>query len=219
MIPGGYSKLPLTAQREPTPGREKQRREGRECDCDIKALLWVYLIPSPSLHQGLPSGGERKGFSYPSSPLAYGLRWGVGGVESLRIPHRRLANVPIVCISSVGRTAPLLLSAFYASGGGGRLFFLPLENLPRKEYVAISNASSCVVTISCESRLQGSMLSLSKNPNPFLHSSTNTRVPSGRPAWCAIREPDKEQKRSRFFPSRTPVLNLSVSTPFGGGIK
>lgn len=65
--------------------------------------------------------------------------WLEVGVESPRVPHRRLANVPILCVSSVGRTAHLLLLAFYASLG--RLFFLPLETLPRKEYVAISDAS------------------------------------------------------------------------------
>lgn len=111
------------------------------CDCTIKALhphaiFWVHLASLPSLHEGLLSGVEKERVSpTPALPSI----WLEVGVESPRVPHRRLANVPIMCVSSVGRTTHLLLLACYASLG--RLFFLPLETLPRKEYVATSDAS------------------------------------------------------------------------------
>lgn len=111
------------------------------CDCTIKALhphalFWVHLASSPSPHEGLPSGVEKERVS---PTLALPSIWLEVGVESPRVPHRQLANVPIMCVSSVGRTTHLLLLACYASLG--RLFFLPLETLPRKEYVATSDAS------------------------------------------------------------------------------
>lgn len=126
LIPGGYSKLSFTAL-------NGTNLEGRNREKEWPGI-WLYFqthfMPRPYprltwcchlLHIKTSSLEWRKNFSYPVLP---GI-WRQVGVGSPHIPHRRLANVPIVCISSVGRTTHLLLLDSYASWG--RLFFSHLK--------------------------------------------------------------------------------------------
>lgn len=77
---------------------------------------------------------RRRGFLLPGFSLAYGWGWGPNLPTS---PHRRLVNAPTTSISSVGQPSFTLwfLCQFE------KVVFLPLENLPEKEDVAISKSS------------------------------------------------------------------------------
>lgn len=111
-----------------TPQSEQKRRE-RPARKTTGVSRHFSLTAVPSSHHVViskcrPSLSvmEKGRFLLPRFSLAYGWRWGRNLPTS---PHRRLVNVPIVCISSVGRTTHLLLFAFYASLR--KLFFSRLK--------------------------------------------------------------------------------------------
>lgn len=121
--------LDFLSQHKDNPWREQKRRERLTRNKIV--MLRHFILSSCTvltsycrlLHiKAFYQLWSKKGFLLPWFSLAYGWRWGRNLPTS---PHRRLVNVPILCISSVGRTTHLLLFAFYASLG--KLFFSHLK--------------------------------------------------------------------------------------------
>lgn len=99
-------------------------------------------------------------------------------------------NVPMLCVSSVGRTTHLLLFDLYASLGG--LFFTHLKIFLRRNMLPSASPLCCNLSPmkpDCkEIRLP------SVKPKPIIGGSTNLGGPSVHQASCLVLELDSEQK-------------------------
>lgn len=147
----------------------------------------------PKLRPSLSSGEGRI-----SPTLILPSRWLWWGRNLPTSPHRRLVNVPMLCVSSVGRTTHLLLFDLYASLG--RLFFTHLKIFLRRNM--LPSASPLCCNLSPMKPDCKAMRLPSVKPIPIIHGSTNLGGPSVFQASRLVLELDSEQKHGCPFPSK-----------------
>lgn len=167
----GCLRLPFAAQRQPL----KVSKKGRErLTRYITVVSWHFALSScakPALHCHLPK--LRPSISFGEGRISPTLIlpniWLWWGRNLPTSPHRRLVNVPMVCVSSVGRKTHLLLLDSYASLG--RLFFTHLKIFLRRNM--LPSASPLCCNLSPMKPDYKAMRLPSIKPKPIIHGSTN----------------------------------------------